>query len=223
MLVALRDQGIDLPAGAVLISPWVDLTHSFPSVSGNTDFDYIPSHGFLQRPSMAWPPPNELDMQNIAKSAVEKLVETDLPRKSTQQERLKANKIATQGFSISDDNGHLDPKENTFNPAGSPGAGNRPGDTIPGPGRNLSIMIDGKMVEIIDQIQMYTTNSLISHPLVSSIMQPSLGGLPPLLILTGGGKHGELRAHSGWVDRGDQAAIVFNRLVQANSGVLFGP
>jgi hypothetical protein len=35
---------------------------------------------------------------------------------------------------------------------------------------------------------MYTTNELISHPLVSPVMQPSLGGLPPLLIMTGGGE-----------------------------------
>lgn len=35
---------------------------------------------------------------------------------------------------------------------------------------------------------MYTTNSLLSHPLVSPVMQPSLGGLPPLLIMVGGGE-----------------------------------
>lgn len=35
---------------------------------------------------------------------------------------------------------------------------------------------------------MYTTNELLSHPMVSPIMQPSLGGLPPLLIMTGGGE-----------------------------------
>ena len=39
-----------------------------------------------------------------------------------------------------------------------------------------------------DQIQMYTTNQLLSHPLVSPILQTTLGGLPPLLILTGGGE-----------------------------------
>jgi acetyl esterase/lipase len=31
LLCVLRDQGLPLPAGASLISPWVDLTHSFPS------------------------------------------------------------------------------------------------------------------------------------------------------------------------------------------------
>lgn len=32
ILVILRDRGIPMPAGAVLISPWVDLCHSFPSI-----------------------------------------------------------------------------------------------------------------------------------------------------------------------------------------------
>lgn len=35
-LTVLRDMGLEQPAGAVLISPWVDLTHSFPSVMKNT-------------------------------------------------------------------------------------------------------------------------------------------------------------------------------------------
>jgi acetyl esterase/lipase len=32
LLVTLRDRGISLPAGGILLSPWVDLTHSFPSI-----------------------------------------------------------------------------------------------------------------------------------------------------------------------------------------------
>lgn len=35
---------------------------------------------------------------------------------------------------------------------------------------------------------MYATNELLDHPLVSPIMQPTLGGLPPLLIMVGGGE-----------------------------------
>lgn len=54
--------------------------------------------------------------------------------------------------------------------------------------RNTSIAIDGKTIILKDQIQMYTTNELLSHPLVSPILQGSLGGLPPLLVLTGGGE-----------------------------------
>lgn len=37
LLTVLRDLSLPLPAGAVLISPWVDLTHSFPSILENTD------------------------------------------------------------------------------------------------------------------------------------------------------------------------------------------
>lgn len=35
VLTVIRDLGLPMPAGAVLISPWVDLTHSFPSVMEN--------------------------------------------------------------------------------------------------------------------------------------------------------------------------------------------
>lgn len=56
------------------------------------------------------------------------------------------------------------------------------------PPRNTSIVIDGETIFLKDQIQMYTTNDLMSHPLVSPILQGSLGGLPPLLVLTGGGE-----------------------------------
>lgn len=35
-----------MPAGASLISPWVDLTHSFKSIMGDDSGDYIPSEGF---------------------------------------------------------------------------------------------------------------------------------------------------------------------------------
>lgn len=36
LLQVLRDVGLPLPAGAVLVSPWTDLSHCFPSVFANT-------------------------------------------------------------------------------------------------------------------------------------------------------------------------------------------
>jgi acetyl esterase/lipase len=56
-LVTIRDQGLPLPAGAMLLSPWVDLTHSFPSICDDGKLDYIPIHGFVHKPSVSWPPP----------------------------------------------------------------------------------------------------------------------------------------------------------------------
>ena len=120
--------------------------------------------------------------------AVEQVASEGLPRKSSTAERREARKSAVMGFSVDHDPKDLNPKGNVHNPAGTKGASERPGNTIPGAGHNLSIMIGGKLVHLKDQIQMYTTNQLVSHPLVSSVLQPSLGGLPPLLIIAGGGE-----------------------------------
>ena len=56
LLVILRDQGLPMPSAASLISPWVDLTHSFGSVIGDASQDYIPADGFHFQPSPSWPP-----------------------------------------------------------------------------------------------------------------------------------------------------------------------
>lgn len=126
LLCLCRDRGIPLPAGAVLISPWVDLCHSMPSVMGDASGDYIPSHGFMHRASEAWPP---------------------LPREVVEDQEKAA--------------AELDPEL-------------------------IQVTIDGTTITIHDQIQMYAPNSLLTHPLVSPINQPTLGGLCPLLVLTGG-------------------------------------
>ncbi|WFD45205.1 hypothetical protein MPSI1_003883 [Malassezia psittaci] len=59
LLQLIRDTGLPLPAGAVLISPWVDLTHSFPSILKNTKTDYIPPYSFIHKPSTLWPLPED--------------------------------------------------------------------------------------------------------------------------------------------------------------------
>ncbi|KAL8733819.1 MAG: hypothetical protein Q9181_003420 [Wetmoreana brouardii] len=126
-------------------------------------------------------------MEEIALHAVEKIVGEGMPRKSSQHERQAARDEVVQGFSVDHDPSHLHPDGSSANPAGTEGADARP-DNIPTAGQDLSIMLDGKLVTIKDQIQMYATNQLVSHPLVSPVLQPSLGGLPPLLIQTGGGE-----------------------------------
>lgn len=57
LLQVLRDAGLPLPAGAIAISPWCDLTHSFPSVMDNFATDVMPPYGFIHKPSTLWPPP----------------------------------------------------------------------------------------------------------------------------------------------------------------------
>ncbi|KAF2239684.1 alpha/beta-hydrolase [Viridothelium virens] len=160
LLVTIRDQGIPAPAGAILLSPWVDLTHSFPSVAGDGKLDYIPNHGFHHRPSLCWPPPNDEQMRAIR--AGKPIPDAD--EISTTAE----HRIAGQKLEESDAANTVDPND----------------PVLP----NLSITLDGKLVRLKDQIQLYTTNQMLTHPLVSPVLQPSLGGLPPLLIQVGGGE-----------------------------------
>ncbi|KXT05102.1 hypothetical protein AC578_7568 [Pseudocercospora eumusae] len=175
MLVTLRDQGCPLPAGTILLSPWVDLTHSFPSTSGDGVGDYIPPHGFHHKPSMAWPPPPVSD-----------------------EEPKKAERKFTQPVEQPFDVVELPADTETMSVTAKPSRDNlrdlakedrkkaEPIPAIPGSSHRLELAIDNKLVIIREQIQMYATNDLLTHPLVSAVQQPSLGGLPPMLIQVGG-------------------------------------
>lgn len=44
LLQVIRDSGLPLPAGGVLVSPWCDLSHSFPSIHTNTATVCCPSN-----------------------------------------------------------------------------------------------------------------------------------------------------------------------------------
>ncbi|GIK05532.1 hypothetical protein Aspvir_009645 [Aspergillus viridinutans] len=175
MLVTIRDQGLPLPAGAILISPWVDLTHSFPSVLSDCPGDYIPPNGFRYKPSAAWPPPNVDEIRAIKpakQKSPESAVEEAVPKEDTQ-----AQETAVKGYTVE--------KEGSGRTEPTPAAHKHAEDDET---KVIAIPIDGQTVELKDQIQMYAPNHIISHPLVSPVLQPSLGGLPPLQILVGGGE-----------------------------------
>jgi acetyl esterase/lipase len=198
MLVIIRDQGLALPAGAVLISPWVDLTHSFPSLNGDGKLDYIPSHGFIHKPSMSWPPPNVDDLlafegrsprsQEKAKATPER--SPSRSRKEEKQAEKEEKTDRVRGFSVQDSD---KPDMGTLlKPHGDEKTRykyvSEDGRYSIGPSSMLSVQLDDTRVEIKDQIQLYTPNHLLTHPLVSPALQPSLGGLCPLLIQVGGGE-----------------------------------
>lgn len=190
MLVILRDQGIPLPAGAILVSPWADLTHSFPSVAKASNLDYIPEHGFLHRPSHSWPPPNSDDLAYIYQNANQKelgKIDSRVQTDGIGKENDYDQQTAVQGFAVREENtagtNHAYPGLHSgINRVGTADIGTAHADNVVVP------MADNTVVEIKDQIQMYAPNQMMSHPLVSPVLQPTLGGLPPLLILTGGGE-----------------------------------
>lgn len=156
MLVVLRDQGIPLPAGAILISPWCDLTHSFPSVSESCPMDYIPASGFHHKPSKAWPPPNAVEMAKIKEEAATIRQKQQRPPSARGQNTLQK-----------------EPPTELEAPAEAP---------------LVSVSPDGTTISVQEQVHFYATNELLTHPLVSPVLQPTLGGLPPLLIMVGGGE-----------------------------------
>ncbi|KAK6506656.1 hypothetical protein TWF481_005115 [Arthrobotrys musiformis] len=187
LLCICRDQGIPLPAGSILISPWVDLTHSFPSVIADNSGDYIPAHGFLHKSSAAWPPPTEEDIEKAVAGAAreQESPQTDGPAEGpslslaanikeqlkSSMSRSKERKEEAQGFDVI--------------PPSTPTLRKRSTAAVPTKGV-ISVLIEGHEVRIKDQIQLYTTNELLSHPLVSPVLQGSLGGLPPMMVLVGG-------------------------------------
>ncbi|KAJ5651427.1 uncharacterized protein N7484_005150 [Penicillium longicatenatum] len=182
LLVMMRDQGIALPAGAILISPWVDLTHSFPSIVEDNPGDYIPPYGFRHKPSTAWPPPNAdelLKIRNLSrkKTVAAKDIEESVPTANSQSEET-----AVRGYTLHE---KVAPGVEPAYPGQQQISDPQTTHAEPD---NIHVVMDGKTVEIKDQIQMYATNQLISHPLVSPVLQSSLGGLPPLQILSGGGE-----------------------------------
>lgn len=143
LMVILRDQGVPMPAGAVLISPWVDLTHSFPSVAAHNPMDYIPPGGFHQKPSMAWPPPNDEEMMAIRAEAKE--IREKLAEAARQRGERESRDVAIDSV----------PFEET---AGDDQSARRESDTV---ARMLTVEVDGKMVKLIDQIQ------VTRYPLIS--------------------------------------------------------
>ncbi|KAH8115380.1 alpha/beta-hydrolase [Phellopilus nigrolimitatus] len=70
LLQVLRDTNLPMPAGGVLISPWCDLSHSFPSIHTNTNTDVIPKYGLsVYKPSPLWPPPSD-DLTNKVQASL---------------------------------------------------------------------------------------------------------------------------------------------------------
>ncbi|KAF9886999.1 hypothetical protein FE257_010615 [Aspergillus nanangensis] len=150
LLVIIRDQGLPLPAGAVLISPWVDLTHSFPSIVADNPGDYLPSCGFRHKPSSAWPPPNSDELVSMKKSLGKKAAKViDVDRLAPPPHGH--DQASARGYSI-----HGSIASDTADARKHPLERSEPND--------ISVPIDGQTVE------------------------PSLGGLPPLQVLVGGGE-----------------------------------
>ncbi|GAA6047205.1 hypothetical protein JCM3770_006950 [Rhodotorula araucariae] len=211
LLCLIRDTGLPLPAGAMLISPWGDLTHSFPSVLQNTKTDIPPPYGFsIFKPSTLWPPPppefRKRAAQSTSLSGLKRAAQdyrhgsssSDVggtpTNRSTERHGHRFGTLATHNKAqqLADAVEKLpDHDPQRAEQTGVSGQGT--GDKTRTDGEQnkaevahvIKVKVDGKEVELVDQIQLYATNEQLVYPFVSPIWQPSLGGLPPLYIMAG--------------------------------------
>ncbi|KAJ7772099.1 hypothetical protein DFH07DRAFT_803704 [Mycena maculata] len=176
LLQVLRDTGLPLPAGGVLISPWCDLTHSFPSIHLNTATDVIPEYGLsFQKPSSLWPPPPE-DMSRRVHASLRKWIRNTFSHQNEFRPPTPPPGPATassSAISISVPDAPVSPMPVDV------------GATTPLPRDSEIITLttkSGEELRIDKQVHLYAQNSLLAHPLISGAMS-YLGGLPPLLII----------------------------------------
>ncbi|KAH9020637.1 alpha/beta-hydrolase [Lactarius pseudohatsudake] len=176
LLQIIRDSGLPAPAGGVLISPWCDLNHSFPSVLSNTDTDVIPSTGLcLHKPSPLWPPPSN-DVSSRVHNGLRKSI-VDVYRRSKGAGR-------TPQASRPPDPDDVVPESPTSGPMNVGSTASPPPEFLD---VNQGIVLraaDGEVIEVQQQVQLYAPNGLLRHPLVSPALS-CLGGLPPLFFTAG--------------------------------------
>ncbi|KAH9944756.1 lipase/ esterase [Amylocystis lapponica] len=184
LLQVLRDTALPMPAGGVLISPWCDLTHSFPSIHINTATDVLPPYGLsFHKPSTLWPPPPD-DLTTLVHDGIRTRIRQAMhmgPDTTTQSSTSPAPKSPAP-LPID----HLVPI--------TPNTTLRLGSTTSLPTQDADHdnhvrtqrielrAANGEELVIDAQLQMYTPNYLLTHPLVSPAVS-YLGGLPPLHVI----------------------------------------
>ncbi|GAA6001830.1 hypothetical protein JCM10207_002339 [Rhodosporidiobolus poonsookiae] len=203
LLCLLRDVGLPMPAGAILISPWCDLTHSFPSILENTESDIPPPYGFgVFRPSTLWPPPgpefrihadNAVSVPGL-KAAAEKYQNGSSSTHSSKHRHGLFSNLAAhnKGHELAAHVENLPDQDPTQAEKYQTGGGTDGDKTRSDSGQHkaelaevIKVKVDGEEIELKDQIQLYATNSQLAYPFVSPVWQPSLGGLPPLYVMAG--------------------------------------
>ena len=152
LLCLLRDAGLPLPAGAMLLSPWTELCESFPSVMTNADTDVIPPHGFIHKPSTLWPPLPPEDRQRV---------DTFLNETSTATTAESIQRKATQAKTEADRQQQNGTMATRFPPSSYDMQNEITSDNANGPSdlgqktepdAPIMLEIDGQQVEFRDQV-----------------------------------------------------------------------
>lgn len=168
----------------------------------NTETDIIPRYGFIHKPSTLWPIPavtsNEdpddprSDASGDPKSSDEPSL--SVPHGVDDGEKGSHFSSKTENPAVEVKNSKKEKKDGAKGKSKAVEGGDHPQyANIPSaPSRLRSEPITVPVssapegsVELKNQIQLYATNSQLTHPLCSPVLHGSLGGLPPLYIICG--------------------------------------
>ncbi|CAE6424522.1 unnamed protein product [Rhizoctonia solani] len=215
LLTVIRDMELPMPSGAVLISPWVDLTHSFDSVMTNGDTDIIPPHGFIHKPSPSWPvpaqppsgggraPPSSEEGQGNRETGTMPIPtdtgETSAARLRQMNESSewvqRRKSQSTDPNSADDHNGATvrstsqdNAEEQATSDRGAFGGTTTPPDERrpkPAYPQLVKVPVEPGQPPLELRSQIQVQ---LTHPLVSPVLHGSLGGLCPLYIVAGNGE-----------------------------------
>ncbi|KAL1941449.1 hypothetical protein VTO73DRAFT_7266 [Trametes versicolor] len=197
LLQVIRDSGLPPPAGAVLISPWCDLTHSFPSIHLNTATDIIPQYGLsFHKPSTLWPPPPD-ELTTQVRQGLRSRIRDAIRHKPKDGQSVKEQSdiIAAEKQPSSPEGLHQ-PRSATPDHTVTISENHSRRSLHLGSAVALPLPLDGgvrsqrvslktlagETLSIDGQIHMYAPNFLLTHPLVSPVVS-YLGGLPPMLVI----------------------------------------
>ncbi|KIP11336.1 hypothetical protein PHLGIDRAFT_21763 [Phlebiopsis gigantea 11061_1 CR5-6] len=183
LLQVLRDCGLPLPAGATLISPWCDLTHSFPSIHTNTATDVLPPYGLsFYKPSTLWPPPSDdlnTEVRERLRTRIRQAVRMTSKDPTTLASPIKSRPVTPSGGG---NDLRLPQTGQTLHLGSTASLPHIPTDS-----RDQTVTCvtaAGETLQIQQQIHLYAPNYLLGHPLVSPVVS-YMGGLCPLLIIAG--------------------------------------
>ena len=205
LLQVIRDAGLPAPAGGILISPWCDLTHSFPSIHENTATDLLPTAGLsIHKPSSLWPPPDEEMTQSVRQNLTKKILrftrighhrnpseesvaitsrgdfKTPSPRTATSTAKWgTVGHASTSHLKVPSGN---QPASTEFGLSPSVSAPTLAGLPHSEPSSGISLMVNGELTTLKSQVHLYCPNHLMTHPLISPVTG-YLSGLPPLFIM----------------------------------------
>lgn len=173
------------------------MTHSFPSIHTNTATDVIPPYGLsLHKPSTLWPPPDE-ELAGRVRTGLRERVRAVFKGEGDPNASVVSLGVGILDSRLGDSSGSgmgassggvvngmpVDVGATTPLPLPSTsvnGTNELDSNTAP-ESINLQAQ-NGEILSIQQQIQLYTTNALLGHPLVSPALG-YLGGLPPLMVV----------------------------------------